>query len=110
MSYIPNIFTEFINNPSLTNVIVNSNHTLAFYDKFPKAKLHILIIPKGHYIDVIDFLTNASLEEKLDFDNTIKKIIEQFYLNHKGFNIQINTHKSHGQMIFHYHMHILCNE
>ena len=107
--YKNNIFTSFVNNSSLTNTIMETNHTLVFYDKFPKAKFHCLIIPKGHYINMNDFLEKSSLEEKTDFQNILLKVIKHFGLDKKGYNIQINTNESHGQLIFHYHVHLLSN-
>jgi diadenosine tetraphosphate (Ap4A) HIT family hydrolase len=107
MNYSNNIFTKFIENPQLIPWIINSQHSMAFHDKFPKADMHILVIPKGHYRDMADFLLNSSPEEQLDFNNTIKEIIIKFQLEEKGFNIKVNNRESHGQEIFHFHLHIL---
>ena len=60
-------------------------------------------------MNMADFLMKESPEEQLDFNNTVKQIIEKFNLYNEGFNIRVNTHKSHGQEIFHYHMHITSN-
>jgi diadenosine tetraphosphate (Ap4A) HIT family hydrolase len=110
MDYQNNIFTTFVNQTGSVDYIVNNPHSLAFFDKFPKAKVHILVIPKGLYVDMADFLMKASPEEQLDLNLTIKQIIEQFQLNQKGFNIKINNKKSHGQEIFHYHVHITSDQ
>ena len=39
-------------------------YILCFKDIFPKAPVHILIIPKGQFKDIFDFSINATSEEK----------------------------------------------
>ena len=36
-------------------VIYENEYVLCFKDIFPKAKIHILIIPKNEYTDIYDF-------------------------------------------------------
>jgi histidine triad (HIT) family protein len=108
--YIDNIFTGFVDNPKTCSTLVMENpHTIVLYDKYPQAKIHLLIIPKGKYKDVYQFLLHASKEEQEDFNITLKQIIDKFDLYEKGFNLLVNTQESHSQQIPHYHMHILCH-
>ena len=107
MKYIDNIFTTFANDPSQVNWIINNEYSLAFYDKFPENKIHVLVIPKNKYTDMIDFLNNSTPEEQLDLNKTIQEVISKLKLDEYGFNIKINTFKSHNQQIFHYHVHIV---
>ena len=107
MDYKNNIFTNFIENPEKIQWIINTDHTLAFYDINPQKPLHILIIPKKKYVNYGDFLQNSTLEEREDFNTTLLDLIKKFDLQNKGFNIAVNNNKSHGQVIFHYHMHLL---
>lgn len=107
MKYEKNIFTDIANNLDKFNVIINNQWTVAVYDKFPKAKNHILIIPKNNYINFADFLTKANNHEKIDLFLTIEEIIHKFNLENNGFKLIINNNKSHGQEILHLHIHIL---
>ena len=108
--YIDNIFTGFINDPkTCQNFVFDNPHTLVLHDKFPNAKIHLLIVPKGKYTDIYQYLLNATPEEKEDFDNSVKQTIEKFDIYDKGFKIIVNTKESHLQSVPHYHMHLLCN-
>ena len=47
--------------------IDEDEYTLSFADINPQAPVHILVIPKGAYIDWSDFAANASGEEMSAF-------------------------------------------
>ena len=55
-----NIFANIINKKLSTEIILESEHAIAFNDIAPQAPIHILIIPKGKYIKYDDFLNKAS--------------------------------------------------
>lgn len=109
MKYENNIFTKIINKEIKSNIIYENANAIAIHDIYPKQKIHILIIPKGHYVNYFDFINNAHINEINDFNNIYKQIITQYNLmeNHK---IIINNGAKSEQEIFHMHMHILSNE
>ena len=50
MSYNKNnIFAKILRKEANAEVIYENEHVLCFKDIFPKAKIHILIIPKNEY-------------------------------------------------------------
>lgn len=80
---------------------------LIFEDVNPKAKLHLLIVPKKH-------IENFHSIEELNEKETTKtlfdiawKIVEE--KNIKWCQLQINSWSDHGQEIPHLHLHLLSD-
>ena len=68
MSYdTENIFAKILRGEIPCNKHDECDYTLAFHDIAPQAQTHILVIPKGHYVDMTDFSQNASAEEQSAF-------------------------------------------
>lgn len=78
---------------------------LAFFDKYPVNKGHMLIIPKRHIADWFE----ATDEEVLAMNRLLHqaKILLQDTLSPDGFNIGINVGWDAGQTIFHLHVHLI---
>jgi len=55
-----NIFARILRGEIPNDTVSESEHTLAFNDITPQAPLHVLVIPKGAYVDYADFHANAS--------------------------------------------------
>ncbi len=98
------IFCKILNKEIPSKIIYEDETCFAINDINPKAKKHILVIPKKHI---------ESLNEVDDFDlikkmfEAIKKINKQENITH--FRTQINTGKLAGQEVMHLHIHILSN-
>lgn len=104
--YQENIFTKIIKKEIISEVVFENLNVLVIKDIQPKAKVHLLVLPKGNYTDLVDFLNNASVDEKNAFFECI-----QFLLNKLPYaNVQFNVGPKSGQEVLHLHAHILCNE
>ena len=102
-----NIFYKIIHKEINTNLVIEGKYFIAINDIQPKAPVHVLIIPKGNYIDYSDFLKNASDEEIIDFNKGIAKVIELKKLQEGGYKIMSNSGKFGQQEVMHMHVHIL---
>lgn len=102
-----NIFARILRGEIPCQKIFENDQVLAFNDIAPKAPVHILVIPKGKYISIDDFGTNASAEEIKAFYVAIAKITETQNLKDKGFRVIANTGLNGGQEVPHFHVHIL---
>lgn len=109
ITYKSNIFTKIINHEIKSNIIIETKYSIAIKDINPRAKIHILILPKNAYVNYYNFINKGSIEEQIDFNNIYKQIIELYNIQN-DHNIQINNGSTHGQEIFHTHMHILSNK
>ena len=102
-----NIFAKIIRKEAKANIVFENKHILCFKDIFPKAPVHILIIPKGQFKDIFDFSINATSEEKKAIYDGFAKVIKIFDLELDGCRI-INNFGSNGrQEVPHLHFHLL---
>lgn len=102
-----NVFYKIINKEINSTPVLEGDHFIAINDISPKAPVHILIIPKGCYIDYTDFIKNASNDEILDFHRGISKIIDIMKLEDGGYRLISNSGKFGMQEVMHMHVHIL---
>lgn len=105
-----NLFAKIIRSEIPCTKISENNYAIAFNDKFPKAKIHILVIPKGDYIDFYDFTSKASKDEVIEFYSLINQVILENNMNESGFRLISNSGIDGNQEIQHFHMHILGGE
>ncbi len=85
--------------------VANTNNFFAIRDIKPKAEGHTLIIPKKHFVTLLD-IPNTLGEELLQ----ITKQISSELLDNKlgdGFNIIMNNLEPAGQIVKHAHLHII---
>ena len=98
------IFCKILNKEIPSKIIYEDGYCFAINDINPKAKKHILVIPKEHIV---------SLNEVEDFELlknmfiAIKNILKQE--NIKDFQTHINTGKSAGQAVAHLHIHVMAD-
>ena len=105
-----NIFARILRGEIPNKTVFEDDHVLSFHDAFPKAPVHILVIPKGAYTDAGDFAARASDAEKLAFFAALDTVIKQEALQDKGYRLIANTGEHGGQEVPHFHMHILAGE
>ena len=56
MAYDPNnIFARILRGEIPCNKVYEDDHALAFHDINPQAPVHVLVIPKGSYVSIVDF-------------------------------------------------------
>ena len=106
-----NIFAKILRKEIPNDTVIETDLSLAFKDINPMAPVHILVIPKGPYVNYDHFVSNASNEEILDFNNTVKEVIKKFDLdpvrNGNGYRLIANTGLNGVQEVPHLHFHIL---
>ena len=102
-----NIFANIINKKLSTDIILESDYTIAFNDIAPQAPIHILIIPKGKYIKYDDFLNRASKEEIYDFFVLINRLVKKNNLELTGYRLITNAGENGNQEVPHLHFHLL---
>ena len=104
-----NIFAKILRSEIPCEKIFEDEYIFSFKDINPKTKIHILIIPKKPYIDILDFLENADPDYQSNFWISINKLVLQLDLKNKGFQIKSNKGKEGGQEVFHFHLHLLSD-
>jgi histidine triad (HIT) family protein len=99
------IFCNIAKKEHPADVVYEDNYTMAFLDIGPVTPGHILIIPKLHYknLDDIDDIMLSYVAR------VVKKVGEAVKrgLGVAGYNVIINNGKVAGQVIDHFHCHLI---
>jgi len=106
-----NIFAKILRGEIPNTTVMETEHCLAFRDLYPQAPEHILVIPKGAYVNFDHFGTEASDAELADFSRIIAKIAQDIGVDPAsggdGYRLIANTGKHGVQDVPHMHMHLL---
>lgn len=102
-----NVFAKMLRGEIPCDVVAENAHALAFHDIHPKAPIHILVIPKGHYTHLTDFLNNASGDEILGLNRAIATVIDTVDGLEDGYRMITNCQEIGGQEVPHLHFHLL---
>ena len=105
-----NIFAKILRGDAKAERVYENEHVLCFKDIFPKAKIHILIIPKKEYLNIYDFSKNASDDEKKSIFLAFETIIDLYNIKKSGCRIITNHGDNGRQEVFHLHFHLLGGE
>ena len=103
-----NIFAKILKGEIPCDKVFENDYVLSFKDINPRAKIHILIIPKVPFIDISDFLQNANSKYQNNFWKSVDEIIKELSLRDKGFQIKTHKGKDGGQEVLHFHLHLLA--
>lgn len=103
-----NIFARILRGEIPNKTVLETAHTLVFHDIRPHAPVHVLVIPKGAYVNFDHFAADASAEEIVDFHRTAAKVCEMLGLTGEvGYRAITNAGRDGMQEVPHYHLHIL---
>ena len=105
-----NIFAKILNKKLSTDIILENEYAISFYDIAPQAPIHILIIPKGKYIKYDDFLDKASKDEIYHFFKLINQLVKDYDLENTGYRLITNAGKNANQEVPHFHFHLLAGK
>jgi len=99
------IFCKIVKGEIPSYNVYEDEKTFAFLDVNPVSKGHTLIIPKKHYRNIYDIPEN----ELNEIMKVVKKIINRYknILKMDGVNIVQSNEKIAGQIIFHFHIHLI---
>ena len=100
------VFNKVIKGEIPCNKVYENDEFLAFYDIAPKAKVHILAIPKKELKDFNEI--DATLMGKMS--EFILEVVEKVGIKSSGYRLITNIGKDSGQEVPHLHFHILGGE
>lgn len=104
-----NVFAKIIRGEIPSRRVYEDDYAVAFYDVSPRAKTHVLVVPKGPYTDIYDFSEHADAELQAGFWNAVRKTVDELGLG-GNFRVVANTGTGCGQSVFHFHLHIMSDE
>ncbi len=98
------VFCKIVRKEIPTEIVYESGNFICIPDKTPAAKGHTLIIPRRHYVNLME-MPEILGNEMVDM---IKKVAEiRLREGAEGFNIIINIGQSAGQVVTHLHVHLI---
>ena len=86
-------------------VIMESEHAIAFLDRYPISEGHALVIPRQVVESIYDLAPDQQAAV-FELVAKVRKLLAGRY-QPDGFNIGINDGPAAGQTIFHAHVHII---
>jgi len=99
------IFSKILEGEIPAEFIYEDEHLVVIKDAYPKASVHVLMIPRKPIINLDDL--NHDDERLMGYMMMkIPQIAAQLELK-EGYRTIINTGKGGGQEVFHLHIHIL---
>ena len=86
-------------------IVYEDEATMAFLDHAPVEDGHLLVIPKNHFINVLDIDT----EDFMKVQGLVKKLCQPIMnaMNCDAINIGQNNGPCANQVVMHYHVHII---
>jgi histidine triad (HIT) family protein len=98
------LFCRIAARQSPSDIVYEDDAVVAFKDIYPKAPVHLLIVPRRHI---------ASLAEVTDEDAALlgrcvvvaRRLAEITGYAEKGFRLSVNTGPEGGQVVYHVHFH-----
>ncbi|MEO0679220.1 MAG: HIT domain-containing protein [Pseudomonadota bacterium] len=107
-----NIFAKILRGEIPNKTVIETEHSLAFHDIHPQAPVHVLVIPKGPYVDAAHFGEAASDAELADFQRAVARVAAEAGAapgaGGSGFRILANAGPDAHQEVPHYHIHVFA--
>ena len=109
-----NIFAKILRGEIPCKKIYEDEFVLAFYDVNPQKKIHALVIPKGEYVNLDDFSSNATEKEIVGLIKGIGEVAKKLGVSEAvkggGYRSLVNVGANGGQEVPHLHFHIFGGE
>lgn len=81
----------------------------AIHDKYPKAPVHVLVIPRRHirWLNDIGDANDSFCRDMLAF---MVEVAERLGVKEEGYRVINNVGSGGGQIIFHLHWHLIAGK
>ena len=101
------VFCRIVARTSQADVEYEDDAVLAFKDIYPKAPIHLLIVPKRH----IASITTMAAEDTDVIGRCFlaaRALGEAKGLAERGYRLRVNCGPEGGQVVYHVHVHFLA--
>jgi len=105
-----NIFARMLRGELPCRKVYEDDFALAFHDINPQAPVHVLVIPKGPYVSNMDFSASAPTEMVAGFWRAVGTVARELGLEADGYRLVANNGANGGQVVFHFHVHIVSGK
>jgi diadenosine tetraphosphate (Ap4A) HIT family hydrolase len=101
-----NIFARILRGEIPSRRVFEDEWAVAFHDINPQAAVHVLVIPRGKYVSLADFVAAASEAEIAGFFRAVGTIARELGLEAQGYRTLTNMGVNAGQEVPHFHLHL----
>lgn len=105
-----NVFAKILRGEIPNKTVLETEHALAFEDIRPQAPVHVLVIPKGAYVNFDHFAAEASAEEMADYVRAIGEVCRMTGVAADagaGYRLLSNAGTDGVQEVPHLHVHVV---
>ncbi len=101
------LFCDIVAGRSGAGVILADDEFVAIHDKYPKAPVHALVIPRRHLVSLAEIgdLDAGYCQRMLEF---VLATARELGVSDPGYRVITNVGRGGGQVIFHLHWHLLA--
>lgn len=107
-----NVFAKILRGEIPCDKVHETEHSLAFRDINPQAPTHVLVIPKGAYVNFDHFAETASDAEIVDFTRAVARVAQQAgcaeSAGGEGYRVLSNAGPNGHQEVPHLHVHLFA--
>jgi histidine triad (HIT) family protein len=97
-------FCRIVGRQSPADIVYEDDDVLAFKDIYPKAPVHLLIVPRRHIASLAD-IGEADAVVLGRCVLAARRLAEATGYLEKGFRLGVNTGPEGGQVVYHVHFH-----
>lgn len=105
MKFMECIFCKIVKNEIPNHRIYEDRSVVAFLDIAPTTKGHVLVVPKMHAAN-LEEMDDLSLAYVTAICRKISMVMKKA-IGAKGYNLVVNNGSEAGQLINHFHFHII---
>jgi len=87
--------------------VYEDDEIFAFHDVNPQAPVHILVVPKKHFVNILD-VTESETELLGKMLLVATRIAADQGFAGDGFRVVVNCNRDGGQSVDHLHFHLLA--
>lgn len=103
------VFCRIVAGTAPSKKVHEDAHVLAFWDIRPRAKVHLLVIPKQHVASLKE-LDELPAETRAALLSACVKVAKDQGILDEGFRLISNSGSNANQSVFHLHFHVVGGE
>ena len=100
------VFCNIINESVKSEILFGNEHLIVIKDIFPKAPVHLLVVPKKHILSV-NHMEASDQPVVGEMIYVAKEMAEKFGIGESGYKLVFNVGSDGGQVVPHLHLHLL---
>ncbi len=101
-----NIFARILRDEIPSHRVYEDEWAVAFHDIALLAPVHVLVVPRGRYVALTDFVATASDAEIAGFFRAVGNVARELALEQPGYRVLSNMGAHSGQEVPHLHVHL----